>query len=315
MILAINANAAIDQVLFIDQFRSGGPMRSHRAGLSIGGKILDAAIGIKTLGGPVQVVSFIAGQNGKTLAGLLEEKGIPSDLVWVEGETRVAYVIVETDFKRHSHITTPGYTVTTRDCVTFLKRVQEHTCDAAWAVIGGTLPQGAAEDFYCQLIALLHQSGVKTLADCAGNAALSALAAAPDILKMNQAEFKSTFPEQSMNLQEYRQEAWVEACRAMMEQHAVQHFLLTCGKEGLLALLPGQAYHAAAPLQQEVNAAGSGDAVSGALAYHLALGKPWEEALRWAAAAGAAVVLTEGTAECSMEDVQRIYAQTQVTAF
>jgi len=99
-------------------------MRSHRAVLSIGGKSLDAAIVIKTLGGPVQVVSFIAGQNGKTLAGLLEEKGIPSDLVWVEGETRVAYVIVETDFKRHSHITTPGYTVTTRDCVTFLKRVQ-----------------------------------------------------------------------------------------------------------------------------------------------------------------------------------------------
>lgn len=312
MILAINANAAVDQVLFIDQFLPGATMRPSRSVLSVGGKSLDAAVVIKTLGGPVQAVSFIAGQNGKTLERLLESKGIPSDLVWLEGETRVSYVIVETRCNRHSHITTQGYTVSAQDCAIFLERVRQHAGTASWAAIGGTLPGGAPVDFYCQLIELLHAQRVKALIDCAGPAALGALPALPDIVKMNQAEFRATFPAQGEHLQGADQGEWVRACRSAMQQHKIQSFVLTCGEDGLLALTQGGTYHAAAPAQVEVNAAGSGDAVSGVLAYRLALGDPWEEALRWAAAAGAAVVLTEGTAECRVEDVLAIYQQTRV---
>ena len=36
------------------------------------------------------------------------------------------------------------------------------------------------------------------------------------------------------------------------------------------------------------------------------------EALRWAAAAGAAVVLTEGAADCHMQDIERIYPDVDV---
>jgi 1-phosphofructokinase family hexose kinase len=313
VILAINANAAIDQVLFIDQFLPGATMRPSRSVLSVGGKSLDAAVVIKTLGGPVQAVSFIAGQNGKTLERLLESKGIPSDLVWVEGETRVSYVIVETSCNRHSHITTQGYTVSAQDCAVFLERVRRHAGKAAWAAIGGALPGGAPHDFYRQVIELLRAQGVKALIDCAGPAALGALPASPDIVKMNQAEFRMTFPNYGEDLKGASQAEWIQACRAAMKQHGIQSFVLTCGEEGLLVLTQGETYHAAAPTQKEVNAAGSGDAVSGALAYRLALGDPWEEALRWAAAAGAAVVLTEGTAECRMEDVLAIYQQTRVT--
>jgi fructose-1-phosphate kinase PfkB-like protein len=69
---------------------------------------------------------------------------------------------------------------------------------------------------------------------------------------------------------------------------------------------------ATSPPLEEVNAAGAGDGVSAALVWRLSLRDRWPEALRWAAATGAAVVLTEGTAECRPEDVQRIYANTAV---
>jgi fructose-1-phosphate kinase PfkB-like protein len=87
---------------------------------------------------------------------------------------------------------------------------------------------------------------------------------------------------------------------------------LTLGREGILAITPDHAYLVAAPVQQEVNAAGSGDAVSAALAWRFLLGDDWRDALRWAAAAGAATVLTEGTAECRMADVLRILPETTI---
>jgi 6-phosphofructokinase 2 len=312
MILALNANAAIDRVLFIDRFHPGGVMRPNHSVLSVGGKSLDAAVVIKTLGGPVEAVSFIAGENGKTLQGLLASKGIPSDLIWLEGDTRVSYVIVEMDYNRHSHITTTGYQVSAPDCALFLERVKEHAPEASWAVLAGSLPTGAPADFYCQQIELLHQFGVKALIDTSAQAALGALPASPDIVKMNQAEFCATFPAQSTGLKDAGQQAWIHACREVIRVYRIQNFVLTCGKDGILALTPSATYHAAAPLMEEVNAAGSGDAVSGTLAYRLSLGDPWEEALRWSAAAGAAVVLTEGTAECRLEDVLSIFPQTQV---
>ena len=74
MILTINPNAAVDMVMFIDEFRPGTSMRPNRIVLSVGGKALDSAVVLKTLGAPVQALSFVAGENGKVLARLLEER-------------------------------------------------------------------------------------------------------------------------------------------------------------------------------------------------------------------------------------------------
>jgi 1-phosphofructokinase family hexose kinase len=307
MILAINANAAIDQVLFIEQFIGGTVMRPHNWVLSVGGKALDSAVVLKTLGAPVQAVSLVAGRNGETLAGLLREREIDSDLVWVPGETRISHVIVETALKRHSHITTSGYTVTQADCARFLERIACRAGEADWAVVAGSLPGGAPPDLYRQITDLLHRSGVRVLIDTSGNPALEALAAAPEILKMNEHEFASTFQAQADNL-----EGWIAAGRREAAARGIQTLVLTLGRQGFLVISDGSVYHATSPRMEEVNAAGSGDAVSAALAYRLSLGDGWEQALRWAAATSAAVVLTEGTAECRIEDIQRIFPLTEV---
>lgn len=307
MILAINANAAVDIVMFIDRFLPGDTMRPTRVVRSVGGKSLVSAVILRALGAPVKAVSFAAGRNGETLASLLQDHQIDIDLIWVEGETRVANVIVETDFNRHSHITTPGYTVTEQDCDTFINRIRLNAANARWAVIAGSLPGGAPPSLYAEIIRVLHQEGVKVLIDCFGPPAVEALEASPEIVKMNQDEFTMTF-----QLEPQTEGDWVAAVRDVMQRCAIQNFVLTCGKAGILACTSQTTYFSKAPLMKEVNAAGSGDAVSATIAYRLSLGETWDQALAWAASAGAAVVLTEGTADCRMEDVLRIYPQTSV---
>ena len=118
---------------------------------------------------------------------------------------------------------------------------------------------------------------------------------------MNRTEFSETFHKQAGNLEE-----WVGPVRKIMTEHALKAFVLTGGSEGILALSPEGTYLARCNVEKEVNAAGAGDAASAALIHRLSLGDSWEQALTWAAATSAAVVQTEGTAECSLLEINRL---------
>jgi len=307
MILSINVNAALDRIFFIDRFIPGAHMRTHSALSSVGGKGLTTSVVLQTLGAPVCAVSFIAGKNGETLAGLLDQRHIRHELIWVPGETRVSNVIVETDLNRHSHVTASGYSVTPDDCATFLAKIDALAESATWAVIAGSLPQGAPITFYRELIELLHQHRVRVLIDTAGPVVLETLPAAPDIVKMNQEEFQATFNVQASTLDE-----WLAVACQYKDRYAIPALVITCGKDGILMFTSDGIYQAGCAEIREVNAAGAGDAVSAALVYRFSQGESWIQALPWAVATSAAVVLTEGTAECNMDDVLHIYPQAWV---
>jgi len=298
VILAINTHAALDRIFFIDRFIPETNMRTSRVVEAIGGKGLDVAAVLKSLEAPVQAISFIAGKNGETLADLLHQKQIPTDLLWLPGETRLANVIIETELHRHSHISTTGYQVCQADCDRFLARLAELAAQASWAVIAGSLPPGAPISFYGEIVHLLHRYQIQTLIDTVGPAMLQTLTESPEIVKMNRMEFCETFGMNGSDLLD-----WIEPVKRLMDRYALRSFILTGGSEGFLAFTPEGVFHAASPKLLAVNAAGAGDAVSAALVHRLKTGDSWEQALRWAAAASAAVVLTERTAECSLEGV------------
>jgi 1-phosphofructokinase family hexose kinase len=308
MILAINVNAALDRIFFIDRFVPNTDMRAARSTLSIGGKGLDAALVLQTLNAPVKAISFMAGKNGEILKSLLDQHRIAHDLIWLSGETREANVIVETDFNRHSHITTYGYEVTRPECDLFLEKIAAYAPQAQWAIMAGSLPKGVPSHFYGEIITLLRQYGVKTLIDNKGDPLLAALPAMPDIVKMNQNEFQETFKLQVSNPQQ-----WIDVCRQQMNKYQLQSLVITQGKDGVLCFTPEGILQGGCAIDiKEVNAAGAGDAVSAALAYHLSLGESWQQALTWAIAVSAAVIKTEGTAECYLSDVMEIYPNTWV---
>ena len=70
----------------------------------------------------------------------MDKAGIQSDLIWVEGDTRISHIIVETAHRRHSHIITPGYEVDEEDCQEFTARFKNYLPEADWVIIAGTLP-------------------------------------------------------------------------------------------------------------------------------------------------------------------------------
>jgi fructose-1-phosphate kinase PfkB-like protein len=127
------------------------------------------------------------------------------------------------------------------------------------------------------------------------------------VLKTNWDEFAQSFGRAPETLEELAKDA-----DSLVQRFQLPALVVTWGEKGRLAVTPQGAFHARPPAQVVVSAAGAGDAASGALAWRLAEGDPWPQALRWAAAVSAASVLTEGTSDLHMEDVNRIFPEVVV---
>ena len=301
MILTVTPNSSVDRVLFVEEFQPGTTMRPQEMVLSVGGKALDASVVLQTLGVENVALSFAAGLTGQQLVELLDAYGIQHDLIAAVGETRTANVLVETKHQRHSHITTPGYSVPPAALQRFIDKCCQYLPNTKWIVTGGSLPAGIPVTFYRTLTLTARQHTVPLLLDVPGPPLVEALPAKPDIIKINEDEFSHTF-----NIEFNSRPDFITKAGNFREMHQLTALVLTCGADGIFAFTADGVCRAVAPPQQAVNAAGAGDSVSAVLPWRLLQGDDWPDTLRWAAATSAAVVLTEGTADVRPADIERI---------
>ena len=307
MILTVTAHAALDRVIFIDEFVPTTNMRSTRWVDCVGGKGFDTSVALCGLGAATRGLGFVAGPHGEQLAKILAAYGMELDLIWVEGDTRIAHVLVETRHARHSHVTLGVLPVPPAATEELLRRYRSQLPEASWVAAAGSLAPGMPGDFYRTLVEMAHAAGKRSLIDATGQPLAAVLAAPPTIVKLNREEFAQTFAVEFESLPEL-----IAAARHVHAERRLTNLVLTCGRDGVVAVTPAGVYHVLPPRQQAVNAAGAGDATSAALVWRLEQGDDWPTALRWAGATGAAAVLTAATAEVRLEDVRRLLPEVQV---
>ena len=173
-------------------------------------------------------------------------------------------------------------------------------------ICAGSVPPVITPAVYREITEIAHQNKTPVLIDSSGKMITEALPANPDIIKMNWDEFEVTFNRKALTLDELKVQA-LEVYKNLQ----IKSLVLTCGADGILSCSPEGAFHTIVPKLKAVNAAGAGDAVSSALAWRFSESDNWHDALKWAGATSAAVVLTSGTAECRLEDVHRLLPQIQ----
>lgn len=308
MILTVTPNSSLDRILFIEEWAPGMTTRIDYVVTAAGGKGLDASVSLGCQGIASVALTFVAGGVGRELVSMMLAYGVEAIPIWVDGETRVSYVVAERIQRRHTHITAGNLVVSPAHIKAFLTQLTICLKTSAWMVCGGSLPKDLDNQFYARLIELARAANVPSLVDTSHLPIEPILQARPTILKMNQQEFENAF-----DVQVTDSEQLLHSGAQAVSAHDLQNLIITCGAEGILAITTEGAFHAQAPKQVPVNAAGAGDSVSGTLPHYLSQGAEWAEALRQAAAVSAASVLTEATAECRLEDVARILQEVTVT--
>jgi 1-phosphofructokinase family hexose kinase len=285
-ILCVSANPALDRRVHMSSFSVGGVNRASSARGFAGGKAAHVAMAARAMAAKTVWIGFLGGAIGEECAAQLESLGIAVIAVPTVSHTRVNLEIIE-DSGRITEILEPGGEPTLDESHEFLLRCSEELGKInrnCLLVISGSLPSGVAPVFYAPLIEAARAGGAESLVDTSGAALRESVAAKPHFVKTNRAEAEELTGKPIKTIQEA-----VAAAQDIMQRGAAST-AITLGAEGLIwaESRNGPVWRAQPPRLKSISTVGCGDATLAGFAQAAAQGTIGEQAIRLAAACGAA---------------------------
>ncbi|WAZ22516.1 1-phosphofructokinase family hexose kinase [Streptomyces cinnabarinus] len=282
MILTVTLNTALDITYRV---RALSPHTSHRVSEVLerpGGKGLNVARVLATLGHEVTATGFTGGATGRVVRELLAATdGVRDAFVPLgTGTTRRTIAVVDDLSGDTTQLNEPGPLVTPVEWSAFQESYAALLPSADAVALCGSLPPGVPVGAYAGLVRAARTAGVPVLLDTSGEPLRRAIAARPDLVKPNADELAELTGSH-------------EPLRATQEArrrgaHAV---VASLGAAGLLAHTPEGRWRAAPPRTLRGNPTGAGDAAVAGLLSGLVENLPWPDRLARAAALSAASVL------------------------
>lgn len=301
MILCLTPNVAVDRTLMVPEFTPGQVQRVESVIVQAGGKGLNVARAMRTIGGDPLAMGLVGGSTGRQIAEMVANEGLPAVWTWFDGETRISTAVVAreggvTVLNERGSIQPGDWQRLTADVLANLHGVNA-------VCISGSLPAGAPRDAPADLITAIRQAGVRVWLDASGAALKSGVAAAPSGLKINADEAGEL-----LGLSIDDQTSAGEAARRLRDR-GMETVVITLGARGaVLADAQGVAF-VAAPQIKAVSDVGSGDSFLAALVLALTEGADGVTALRRAVAAGGANALQTGAGQFSVDAYQALIAE------
>jgi 1-phosphofructokinase family hexose kinase len=188
MIITVTLNAAIDKSLSVPSFRLGRRHRTVERRTLAGGKGVNVARMLKTLGAPVIATGLQGGPTGTQIVDQLTAEGILNDFVRIREESRTNTSVVDPTTGEQTEINEQGPTVEREELELFREKLLYLARGAAIVVFAGSLPRGVDSDFYATLVRELRRLDVKTFVDTDGEPLRHAVRAEADLVSPNVVE-------------------------------------------------------------------------------------------------------------------------------
>jgi len=308
MIITVTLNAAIDKTLAVPNFRLGRRHRAVEQTAMAGGKGVNVARALKSLGQPVIATGVAGGPNGTRIIEQLTEEAILNDFVRIREESRMSTAVVDPTSGEQTEINERGPLVTEAELELFVDKLLYLAKGAEVCVFSGSLPRGVEADVYARLVAELRKLGVTTVLDSEGDALLLGTRAEPTVVSPNELEAEELvgheFSDDQDRLTGLHEIAELGAGEAIMTMAS-----------GCLALLgepERRLYRATLDPLEPVSAVGSGDAfLAGYVAARYG-GKPPEECARFGVACGAESTQHFGAGVLDPREVERLVPEVRV---
>jgi tagatose 6-phosphate kinase len=301
VIVTVTPNVALDVTYEVDSLT---PHTSHRVRAvteRAGGKGVNVAGVLATMGRPVLATGWAAGPTGELVRADLTARGVAHDFVGGAGQSRRTLTVVSRDDGDATVFNEAGPDQTTESwhaLVAHVARVLDRT-RARVVVLAGSLPPGVPDDAYAGLVRAGHVAGATVVLDTQGPALRAALGAGPDLVKPNRAELEATTGLADVG-------AGVRALRDLGARDVV----VSAGAEGVSwYAVDGTVARGRLATSLTGNPTGAGDALVAALAAGLAEGRPRQQVLQDAVAWSAAAVLAPVAGSLDPHDVSRLETQ------
>ncbi len=303
MIVTVTLNAAMDRTLLVPNFQVG---QRHRASLgfaSAGGKGINVARALKHLGVPVVCTGLAGGRDGTQIVEALTDEAILNDFVRIRGESRTSVAVLDPISNANTEINEWGPDVTGDELEMLREKIAYLSQGASFVVFAGSLPRGVDPDFYAEMIRETNRRHVLTVLDAEGEPLRLGLAAEPHLVSPNVREAEALVGHEFTDDEDLTH--GLDEIAAL----GARNVLITV-ETGCYALVRDDReehrVRGTAPLLEPVSRVGAGDTLLAGFIAAREAGRPVEEAVRSAVAAGAASVREAGAGRFDPREAGRV---------
>jgi 1-phosphofructokinase/tagatose 6-phosphate kinase len=311
MIITVTLNAAIDKTLAVPNFRLGRRHRAVEQTAMAGGKGVNVARALKTLGMPVIATGVAGGPTGTRIIEALTDEAILNDFVRIREESRTSTAVVDPTNNEQTEINERGPSVSEAELELFVDKLLYLAKGAGVCVFSGSLPRGVPDDLYARLIAEINRLGCITVLDSEGESLRVGTRAEPTVVTPNEPEAEELVGH------EFSEEADRSAAVQEITELGAKEAIMTLptGCVGLLGDGPTRTLLNARidpGVVESRSTVGSGDAfLAGYVAARYRDDDP-EACLRFAVGCGAESIQHFGAGVLDPREVARLLSEVQV---
>jgi 1-phosphofructokinase family hexose kinase len=290
VITCLALSASLDVTYLVENLDVGG---IHRPTMTLklpGGKALNVARALVSLGEPVRAIAVLGGRTGQLIEDLLTSEGIQTHIVRTSAETRSCVTVASTN----DGLLTEVYEHASPIDESALRGVGQHLAalsatESPWLVVSGSVPAGTDLAVLGQMLRECRDVGIRIALDTSGPA-LPALidSVKPHVVKVNRLE--------ASELAGAGPDVDLEILAGTIRERTGGLVIVTDGANGSLALGKDGPVRANSVARVGNYAVGSGDCFLAGFVCSAAQGDPLERALAMAAACASANASVPGAA-------------------
>jgi 6-phosphofructokinase 2 len=308
-VVTLTPNPAVDIAVHVPQLVPSHKLRCDNVRRDPGGGGINVARVVHRLGGGALAIYPAGGGPGNELQSMLDLEGIQHRPIRVAGHTRESFSVTEDCSREQYRFVLPGEPMSLGECNSCIVAAHSFVSGGDYLIGSGSLPPGTAMDFYARLFSGAKSRGAKTVIDSQGEPLRMALARGVSILKASARELSEYLQFTPSNAWH-----WRDAITSLVATGRAETVVVTLGEHGAILGDENSAWRATVPRVRASTTVGAGDSFLGGLLVTLLQGGPVEVALRQAAAAGTATLLTSGTGLCDPADVSKLSERIEITS-
>ncbi|MGE5353363.1 MAG: 1-phosphofructokinase family hexose kinase [Acidobacteriota bacterium] len=281
MILTVTLNPLLERRLIFKEIETGKNNRALNEYFTAGGKGINVSRQLKCMNTESLAFTFLGGNNGKILRSLLGSEGINFTAVQTKSETRQAALIMEEAPGRLTTFFGLNSEITPQEADEFKTKLKKMIENCEIVVFSGSSPTEVTDDIFPYGVEVANEFDKISIVDTYGKTLKECIKKAPTVIHNNIHEVEA-----SMNASLKSEKDILDYMQSLYEKGVKQVFL-TRGSEPVYASNFDFLYKAETPRVKELDATGSGDTFTAAVAYGLHNAMTFEETLLLAQSLGA----------------------------
>jgi 6-phosphofructokinase 2 len=227
---------------------------------------------------------------------------LPLRRIPITEPTRESFTVNECSTGRQYRFVLPGPTLCAAEQDECLQQLRSMAASADYVVASGSLPPNVSPDFYNRIADVCTGLGTRLILDTSGGGLQHLTGGKVFLLKPSVRELRECvgreLPGEAQQL---------AAARELVERGGARNVLVSLGAQGALFVSAQGAQRYPAVAVPPGSGVGVGDAMVAGITVGLSSGWPLAKSIRLGVAAGAAMLMTPGTATCTRADVERLF--------